>query len=584
MFSPSDSDSDTGPTVSRFVPSSSKLPQGSDASPSKVLHPSKTSPVKQSPADQPDSLDAFMNTLRSSDNTPRQCIKSFATNLHKSSDDEHISEFVPAISSPEPEGHSPEKSSSLSLPPIDFKANPPLPVKRLTLNMEAQAASNAESGASHVKSLCASVRNGSLFPVTSFQMLSPPTPVALTDALSNMFPSPTPIQAISFPYMFSSRDVVGIAHTGSGKTIAYTLPLITHVSVQSGSSRSGRGPAGLIMAPTRELALQISQVVDRLGDFVEVSSCCVVGGVPKFEQYKQIRDGGAGIIVCTPGRLIDMLRMRACQMSRCSFVVIDEADRMLDMGFDSQVRTLLSQIRPDAQRALFSATFPGSVSHLVSDILNDPVTISMTGSGTPSSGYVPTMVNDNVKDTFLSFSDDNSRCAWLVTHLPTFIQEGLVIVFCATRGDAALTANVIRKNGFPAFCTHGETEQTDREELLQMFRVGEVPILVTTDMSARGLDIDDVRNVVNYGCAKSWEWHVHRVGRTGRACRVGNAYTLINRSSPTDISFSVEAVNLLRREKRNVPATLVEIAQLDQKETKHAHRHGRGRGRHRRKF
>lgn len=460
------------------------------------------------------------------------------------------------------------RPSSPKLLPVSFDAQPLPHVKRLYLHASYNVV-NRESVSSQLKLLNASVSNGYLPPATTFHQMSPPAPKALADFVSNQFSEPSPIQAVSFPYIFMCRDIIAIAQTGSGKTIAYAFPLIAHVAAQSGSSRAGRGPVGLVMVPTRELATQVSQVINRLGEGIGVYSCCVIGGVSKYEQFKQIRDSGAGILVCTPGRLIDMLYMRACQMLRCSFVVVDEADRMLDMGFGAQVRTLLSQIRPDTQRALFSATFPESVRSLVYDILSEPVTISMSGSSIISPGEnTHTMVSNNVKEYYFSFSDDNFRCKWMLEQLPRLVKNGLVIVFCSTRGDAALTANIIRKTGIPAVCTHGETEQSDREMLLRMFRAGEVPILVTTDMSARGLDIDDVHSVVNYGCAKSWDWHVHRVGRTGRASQTGNAYTLMDRSSPSDASFAREAVALLNKERRNVPPALTLTANFAKSEYK----------------
>lgn len=509
-----------------------------------------------------------MSNLQSEERLCSRGVKAALLDSFVCSDDEQIYPVAQNIS-PNEEGKPslhPPSSPRLSLANFNSQSLPQ--VKRLHLQASHDA-TNRESVSSQLKFLRASVCNGVLPPTASFHYMSPPAPKALADLISGRFSHPTPIQAVSFPYSFTSRDIVAIAQTGSGKTVAYAFPLITHVAAQLGSSRGGRGPVGLVMVPTRELATQVSEVINELGQSVGVYSCCVIGGVSKYEQFKQIRDSGAGILVCTPGRLIDMLRMRACQMSRCSFVVMDEADRMLDLGFGPQVRTLLSQIRPDTQRALFSATFPGSLRSLVYDILHEPVTISLSGSSIVSPGEsTHTMVNESVKEYYYSFADDIGRREWMLELLPTLVKDGLVIVFCNTRGDAALTANVIRRAGIPAICTHGETEQSDREMLLGMFRAGEVPILVTTDLSARGLDIDDVRSVVNYGCAKSWDWHVHRVGRTGRASQTGNAYTLMNRSSSSDVLFAREAVALLGKERRNIPSALALTAELDLTERK----------------
>lgn len=573
MFSSSDNESDE---VSLF----SQAKTVSVGSPTHPIHRSQQSKKHSSsqscaPDGQLDSLDVFMSTLQR-ESHPNS--KPLTLDTFEGSEDEQINAATQVLDSDNEEKSSFCGILSPVLSPVKFDIQTLPQVERHVFNDSSLKVVNSEAVSSQLNRFNASVRNGSLLPSPSFHHLSPPAPKALADFISDCFSSPTPIQAVSFPYTFSSRDIVAIAQTGSGKTVAYAFPLITHVLAQPGSSRAGRGPVGIVIVPTRELAIQVSQVVDRFGKTVGVFSCCVVGGVSKYEQFKQIRDSGAGIIVCTPGRLIDMLRMRACQMTRCSFVVIDEADRMLDMGFGPQVRTLLSQIRPDSQRALFSATFPGSVRQFGYDILDDPVTISMSGSSSIwFEKDTHTMVNDNVKERYFSFPDDNSRREWMVERLPALIQDGLVIIFCTTRGDAAFLANVIREKEFPAICTHGETEQSDRELSLSMFRAGEVPILVTTDMSARGLDIDEVRNVVNYGCAKSWEWHVHRVGRTGRASQIGNAYTLMVRSSSSDISFAREAVALLSREKRNVPSALALTASVAREENRTDRRHGKTR-------
>lgn len=483
-----------------------------------------------------------------------------------------------------------------SLPPIDYITDPGPAVSRLRFVAPDHLDTDPNIVTKQTDAMRATVRNGQgkgkgrdtvnnvnadhvavvAAPIiSSFQDTCPPVPVKLIDKLSSKFPSPTPIQSLTFPYALAGRDLVAIAQTGSGKTLAYALPLLAHVASQAGTSRSGQGPAGLVLVPTRDLATQISDVLNDYGAEIGVSSCCVVGGVGKYEQFKQIRDSGMGIIVSTPGRLIDMLRMRACRMRRCSFVVVDEADRMFDLGFGPQVDTVLSQIRPDTQLALYSATMPKVVERLVSNFLKDPVHISFTGARHHHHHHTVTMVTDNVTDCFLEFDNDQPRQHWLLQQVPNLVNEGLLIIFCATRGDAAALANVIRgTTGMPAACVHGETDQADREALLRMFRANELPILVTTDVAARGLDIADVQNVINYGCAKSWEWHVHRVGRCGRASQKGSAFTLMNSKCAADLTFANEACTVLRREKRPLPAALVRLQELARK-SKESQKRGR---------
>lgn len=554
MFSPSDSDSDTAV----------KSTKRSDASYPPV-HPNphskdeKTNVIGSPSPHQPDTLEEYMSSLQ----PPAANSKFIRVSKHlstgsTSSDEEFTPLFIAPSESIAQVPNPNDNQKQLTLSAVDYSSQSLPLVNRVTFTPPAHIETNPRRIAVQMASLHATIRNGCAPVLSSFSDTSPPTPRKLSEALSTNFPTLTPIQAVSLSHILSGRDVVAIAQTGSGKTIAYALPLLTHAVAQKGSSRGGNGPIGLVLSPTRELAIQISDVLNEYGKCISISACCVVGGVPKYEQYKQIRDSGAAIIVCTPGRLIDMLRMRACRMSRCSFVVMDEADRMLDLGFGPQVLTLLSQIRPDAQRTLFSATMPKFVQRLVADVLKDPVQILLTGANYQK---IP-MVASSVTDCFLNFENDSIRKEWLMEHLPNFVREGLLIIFCSTRGDSAGLANTIRARGTPVACIHGETEQSDREDFLRMFRANELPILVTTDVAARGLDIDDVRNVINYGCAKSWEWHVHRCGRTGRASRKGNAYTLMDQSNQNDISFANEAANILRREKRDIPKALAYLQEL----------------------
>ncbi|KAI0563774.1 RNA helicase [Gracilaria domingensis] len=444
-----------------------------------------------------------------------------------------------------------DHARDLKLQPVDYKSiqlskvmwSMYKPLPRLHLSHEQLK--------ERLRHLGAILYNGTFFPLTSFDDLALELPKNVLSALLNAFTSPTPIQMLAIPAALAGRDITGVAKTGSGKTVAYGIPLLSHVARQAGGSSRGAGPVALVLSPTRELATQITGVLRRFD--ARAGVLCVVGGHAKYEQFKRIRDSGAEVIVATPGRLIDMLKMRACGMKRCSFVVVDEADRMFDLGFTDQVRAVLSQIRPDAQRLLFSATFPKVVRGFAEEILNNAVRVVVKGSGGDS------MVNENVTEKYRSFSNERERMVWLVNAVAKMREEGLVMVFCGTRGDAAAVANGIRIKGIATACIHGETEAADREDLLKMFRDGELPLLVTTDLSARGLDIEDVRNVVNYGSAKSWDWHVHRVGRTGRAGRTGTCWTLIVKGSKTDSEFVCDALKAYRRRGGELPDGLDDI-------------------------
>lgn len=562
-----------------------------------------------------DSLDMFMNNLASAPFRPTPNRQTPAKHAESESSDDGfviLSETIPGQGESEAKDvedgdiedrRDDRPAKDLMLVPVDHasKVYPPLvscgyePLPRLgNLKKEERMASLNQLGAS--------VQGGEeVVPVDSFQDLALVLPKLLLGSVLSAFETPTPIQRVAIPAALHGKNIIAVAKTGSGKTAAYTIPLLCHISLQvRGSSTSGKGPSALIIAPTRELALQITGVVKKLGEGMKTGVICVVGGHAKYEQFKRLRDSGAEVVVCTPGRLIDMAKMKACSFARCSFVVLDEADRMFDMGFGPQVDALLSQIRPDAQKVLFSATFPRAVADLAKSYLQEPTRITvghrngdsghslaggnLSGGSKPwkvSAKSVP-MVSENVTETYVVVDCEAERELWLLSRLDDLIREGLVIVFCQSRGASAALANVIRTTGKPAACVHGETDNADREGLIQMFRSGELPLLITTDLTARGLDIANIKNVINYGCAKSWEWHVHRAGRTGRADQKGSAYTLICRQTGMDMSFVHEAVSAYRKSRLHVPPVLLELEAGARKGKRDSRSRGKGfRGRRR---
>lgn len=569
---------------------------------------------------EPDSLDAFMSTLKEDPATSTQPKEPGDVSQDESSDDEFVVlREVPrerleqagqgaGAAAEEEEGNldsimhesEPPMAKDLVLQPVDHshRIYPSItlsgytPLPKFSKLTDVQRVQRLSAMGAHV-----SGKGASVVPVDAFEDLKLVLPSALLELLGAMFEAPTSIQRVAIPVALEGGNVIGVAKTGSGKTVAYSVPLLCHVERQcTGGSGNGKGPTALVVAPTRELALQIAGVVKRLGEGIGVGVMCVVGGHAKYEQFKRLRDSGAEVVVCTPGRLIDMLKMKACGLGRCSFVVLDEADRMLDMGFGPQVDGILSQIRPDAQKLLFSATFPQSVAVLAKEYLlvHTRITIGNTGGmecrnggaslesegsrarrGKMAPASTIPMVSENVTEMYLVFATEAEKESWLLERLDGFIQEGLVIVFCSSRGASAALANIVRTTGKPAACVHGETDPADREGLIHMFRAGELPLLITTDLTARGLDIANIKNVVNYGCAKSWDWHVHRVGRTGRATERGSAYTLICKSTKMDLSFVGQAIAAYRKSKLPIPSPLLEV------ETggKMGNRHGRQRGR-----
>ena len=535
MFGDSSSESDTPPPRSKPFPHNEPF----------------ASPKPAKDEEHEDTLEAFMTGLSKQQGQPSNPPP---TNYSDSSEDEQTPFKQSNIAEQQVSPHA-EKSHArdLSLPRTDFtKVKLPQIVRDHYKPPPEVLNQTGVERTLTLTSFGATVKNGDeIYPLQTFQSLAAHIPESLLSEITSSYSTPTPIQSIAIPSLLSYRDVIGIAKTGSGKTLAYSIPLLSHISRQSGTSTSGRGPCGLVLSPTRELALQITSVIRKLGSSV----CPVIGGCGKYEQYKKLRDGGAEVVVATPGRLIDMLKMRACGMNRCSFIVFDEADRMLDMGFGPQVEAILGVIRDDAQQVMFSATFPKVVERLAKGLLKRAVRIEISDSDARGA-----MVNDGVKEVYVNSINTEGRMKWLEAHLTRLLDEGLVILFCATRGDAAEVANQVRLLGFPAACVHGETDAADRQAFVKMFKTGEIRLLVTTDVSARGLDIADVNNVINYGCAKSWEWHVHRVGRTGRAGRRGTAYTLVTRARQDSV-FVMEALEMYKRAGVEIPEGLQRIVQ-----------------------
>lgn len=362
----------------------------------------------------------------------------------------------------------------------------------------------------------------------------------------NNFIKPTPIQAQAIPCILSGQDVIGLAETGSGKTLAFVLPLILHIMEQPDISR-GEGPIGLILAPTRELAQQSYVVSNKFGRSCGIVTLAIYGGMNKHQQSQKLKRG-CHIIVGTPGRLIDHLRSKNFTCFRVTYLVLDEADRMFNMGFEFQIRMIQNQIRPDRQTLLFSATFARRLERLARDVMNDPTRIVIGRLGGAA-----TNVTQHV--TVLDRNDD--KWNWLNSNLEKFTNKGLVLIFVLTKNGSEELAFHLNKTKFRARCIHGDVHQHERMLLLRKYKKQEFDVLVATDVAARGLDISGLETVINYDCAKNVDDHVHRVGRTGRAGRIGTAYTLI---TPTDILFAGPLLMSLENAGQEVPESLRRLA------------------------
>ncbi|XP_061715263.1 uncharacterized protein LOC133523606 isoform X1 [Cydia pomonella] len=327
---------------------------------------------------------------------------------------------------------------------------------------------------------------------------------------------PTGIQAQGWPIALSGRDMVGIASTGSGKTLAYMLPAAVHIVHQQRIQR-GDGPIALILAPTRELAQQIQSVAQAYSARGLIRNTCLFGGSPKGPQARDL-ERGVEIVIATPGRLIDFLERGTTNLRRCTYLVLDEADRMLDMGFEPQIRKIIEQIRPDRQVLMWSATWPKEIQTLAEDFLNDYIKVNI--------GSLNLSANNNIKQ-IIEICEEHEKEHKLTNLLKEISSErdNKVIVFVETKKKVDDIARAVRRNGHKALAIHGDKSQPERDAVLTEFRNGATTILIATDVAARGLDVEDVKFVVNFDYPNSSEDYIHRIGRTGRCQQSGTAYT-----------------------------------------------------------
>jgi ATP-dependent RNA helicase DDX42 len=360
------------------------------------------------------------------------------------------------------------------------------------------------------------------------------------------YTQPTPIQAQGIPIALSGRDMIGIAKTGSGKTASYLWPLLVHVMDQK-ELQPGDGPIGLIVAPTRELSQQIYTEARKFGKIYNINVVCAYGGGNMYEQCKACEEG-AEIIVATPGRLIDLVKKKSTNLSRVTFVVFDEADRMFDLGFEPQVRSIADHVRPDRQTLMFSATFRKRVERVARDILTDPLRVVQGDAGE---------ANEDITQIVKIMANDAMKFNWLLSNIVQFTTVGSVLIFVTRKINSEELANNLRHNDFQVGLIHGDMNQVERNEVISAFKHQNFHVLVATDVAARGLDIAHIRVVINYDVARDIDTHTHRIGRTGRAGNKGTAYTLI---TGKDKEFAGHLVRNLEAVNQFVPPELLDIA------------------------
>merc|ERR1719181_2492638 len=384
------------------------------------------------------------------------------------------------------------------------------------------------------------------------------------------FKEPSAIQAQGWPVALSGRDMIGVAEPGSGKTLAFLLPGIVHINAQP-ELRRGDGPIMLVLAPTRELAMQIQKECDKFGSSSRIRNTCLYGGVPKRQQMMDLRDGRE-IVIATPGRLIDLISMGVTNLKRVTYLCLDEADRMLDMGFEDQVRKIIGQIRPDRQTLFFSATWPKTVERMARDFCREkPVHINV--------GTLDLKANHRITqhvEVFTSYSARNDKQRRLGELMKQLMDGSKILIFAGTKRGCDDLTRQMRQDGFPALSIHGDKEQKERDWVLSEFRSGRNPILIATDVAARGLDVKDVKVVINFDFPNNVEDYVHRIGRTGRAGQKGTAYSFICEKIGKNAR---DLINILEEAKQNIPPRLYDMTRFSGGGGRGGKGKGKGKGR-----
>jgi superfamily II DNA/RNA helicase len=347
------------------------------------------------------------------------------------------------------------------------------------------------------------------------------------------YDTPTPIQEQAIPVALTGLDVLGIAQTGTGKTAAFTLPMIERLA--AGRSRA-RMPRAIVLAPTRELADQVAEAFEKYAKYHKLNWALLIGGVSMADQVAKL-DKGVDVLICTPGRLLDLFERSKVLLTGVQIMVVDEADRMLDMGFIPDIERIFKLTPPTRQTLFFSATMPPEITRLTQQFLKNPVRIEASR---------PATTNENITQYVLKVPSRDARAKRIAlrTLLRTLdIKNG--IVFCNRKTDVDIVAKSLSVHGFNAAPIHGDLDQSLRTKTLDAFRAGTLTLLVASDVAARGLDIPAVGQVFNFDVPIHADDYVHRIGRTGRAGRTGEAYLLL---APGDDKNYDKVIKLIKKE------------------------------------
>jgi len=343
------------------------------------------------------------------------------------------------------------------------------------------------------------------------QLLSP-----IQEAVAHeKYTRPTPIQALTIPEALAGNDILGCAQTGTGKTAAFALPVLNHLAKNQRKAISGK-PLALVLAPTRELAIQIGESFSAYGRRLKIAHALIYGGVSQMRQVQSL-ERGVHLVVATPGRLLDLMQQGHVRLERLEIFVLDEADRMLDMGFLPDLKRIIAALPVRRQSLFFSATLPPAIVQLSKQLLRNPISVSVS----PESPTVELI------DQHVMFVERRQKLSQLL-HVLTSGQTGQTLVFTQTKRGANQLAQQLTRHGINALAIHGNKSQNARQRALEEFRSEKIEVLVATDLAARGLDIDGISHVINFELPKEPESYVHRIGRTGRAGETGTALSLVD--------------------------------------------------------
>uniref|UniRef100_A0A4X2L7S6 RNA helicase n=1 Tax=Vombatus ursinus TaxID=29139 RepID=A0A4X2L7S6_VOMUR len=347
------------------------------------------------------------------------------------------------------------------------------------------------------------------------------------------FSRPTPIQSQAWPIILKGIDLIGIAQTGTGKTLVYLIPGFIHLDLQPVAREKRSGPGMLVLTPTRELAIQIESECKKY-TYGDTKSICIYGGRERRDQIEHVTKG-VDIVIATPGTLSDLQMNDFIRLNSITYLLLDEADKMLDVGIESQIMKILSDIRPDRQTVMTSATWPDAVRRLSQKYLKDPMIVYI--------GTLHLAVVNTIKQKIIITTEQEKRVLihWFIDSMKP---EDKVIIFVGRKLIADDISSDLSIKGIPVQSLHGKREQSDREQALDEFKEGVVKILITTDIASRGLDVLDVTHVFNFNFPQNIEEYVHRIGRTGRAGQLGEAITFFTKN---DWKIAEELINILQR-------------------------------------